>query len=68
MSFGDLWRSSREQIRKAAMIEKAYGFGPSAIDELNKPPGSQRLSAKQFALLMAGLVALLLLLYVQIVW
>lgn len=50
------------------MIEKTYRFSPSAIDELNKPPGSQRLSAKQFALLMAGLVALLLLLYVQIVW
>jgi hypothetical protein len=68
MSFGGLWRSSREQIRKSAMIEKTYRFSPSAIDELNKPPGSQRLSAKQFALLMAGLVALLLLLYVQIVW
>jgi len=72
MCFGDLWRSSREQtreqIRKAAMIEKAYGFSPSAIDELNKHAGSHRLSAKQFALLMAGLVALLLLLYVQIVW
>ena len=50
------------------MIEKAYGFSPSAIDELNKHAGSHRLSAKQFALLMAGLVALLLLLYVQIVW
>jgi hypothetical protein len=33
---------------------------------LNKHAGSHRLSAKQFALLMAGLVALLL--YVQIVW
>jgi hypothetical protein len=65
MSFGDLWRSSREQIRKAAMIEKAYGFSTSAIDELNKDPGSQPLSAKQFALLMVGLVALLLLLYCQ---
>lgn len=50
------------------MIEKAYGFGPSAIDELNKQPGNQRLSAKQFALLMGGLIALLLLLYAQIVW
>ena len=35
---------------------------------LNKHRGGQRLSARQFSLLMAGLVALLLLLYLQIVW
>jgi hypothetical protein len=49
------------------MTEKAYRFSASAIDELNKHRGTQRLSKRQFALLMAGLVALLLLLYVQIV-
>jgi hypothetical protein len=49
------------------MTEKAYGFGKSAIDELNKQPGTQRLPARQFALLMAGSAALLLLLYLQIV-
>ena len=50
------------------MTEKAYRFSASAIDELNKPSGIQRLPAGQFALLMAGLATLLLLLYVQIVW
>ena len=50
------------------MTEKAYRFGASAIDELNKHRGGQRLSARQFSLLMAGLVAPLLLLYLQIVW
>jgi hypothetical protein len=50
------------------MTEKAYRFSASAIDELNKHRGAQRQSKRQFALLMAGLVALLLLLYVQIVW
>jgi hypothetical protein len=50
------------------MTEKAYGFSKSTIDELNKQPGIQRLPARQFALLMAGLAALLLLLYLQIVW
>ena len=50
------------------MTEKAYRFSASAIDKLNKHRGAQRLSKRQFALLMAGLVALLLLLYVQIVW
>jgi hypothetical protein len=50
------------------MTEKAYGFGKSAIDEFNKQPGTQQLPARQFALLMAGLAALLLLLYLQIVW
>jgi len=50
------------------MTEKAYRFSASAIDELNKHSGFQRLPARQFALLMAGLTALLLLLYVRIVW
>jgi hypothetical protein len=50
------------------MTEKAYRFGASAIDESNKHRSAQRPSKGQFALLMAGLVALLLLLYVQIVW
>ena len=50
------------------MTEKAYSFSTSAIDELNKQPGIQRLPLRQFALLIASLAALLLLLYVQIVW
>jgi hypothetical protein len=56
------------QVRRAAMTEKAYGFSKSAVDELNKHPGTPRQSARQFALLMAGLGVLLFLLYVQIVW
>jgi hypothetical protein len=55
-------------IKRAAMTEKAYRFNTSAIDELNKHPGTQRPPTGQFALLMVGLAALLLLLYVQIVW
>ena len=50
------------------MTERAYGFSTSAIDELNKHPNTHRLPARQFALLMAGFAALLLLVYVQIVW
>lgn len=50
------------------MTEKAHRFSASAIEELNKHAGLRRLPARQFALLMAGLAALLLLLYVQIVW
>ena len=50
------------------MTEKVYHFSASAIDELNKDRGVQRLPARQFVLLMIGLVALLLLLYVQIIW
>jgi hypothetical protein len=50
------------------MTEKAYRFGISAINELNKHPDTRRLPARQFALLMVGLSALLLLFYVQIVW
>jgi hypothetical protein len=50
------------------MTEKAYGFNAKAINELNKHPDTRSLPAKQFVLLMAGLVALLLLFYFQIVW
>jgi hypothetical protein len=50
------------------MTEKAYRFSASAIDELNKHSGIRRLPASQFALLMADLAALLLVLYAQIVW
>ena len=39
------------------MTEKAYRFSAPAIVELNKHRSAQRLSARQFALLMAGLVA-----------
>jgi hypothetical protein len=53
---------------RAAMTENGYRFSASAINELNKRPDAQNLSAKQFALLIAGLAALLLLLYLQIVW
>jgi hypothetical protein len=50
------------------MTEKASGFSAKAIDELNKYPDDRRLPPRQFALLMAGLAALLLLFYFQIVW
>ena len=56
-----------ERIRRAAMTEKAYRFSASAIDELNKV-GPSSPTARQFAWLMAGLVAVMLLLYIQIVW
>ena len=56
------------QIRRAAMTEKAYGFSSSAIDELNRQPGTKRLPTTQFALMLVTLAALLLLLYVQIIW
>jgi hypothetical protein len=50
------------------MREKSYRFGASAVDELNKDRTVQRPTARQFAWLMAGLVAVMLLLYIQIVW
>jgi hypothetical protein len=50
------------------MRGKLYRFGASAIDELNKDRTVQRPTARQFAWLMAGLVAVMLLLYIQIVW
>jgi hypothetical protein len=50
------------------MSEKVYRFSASAIDELNRLPSAKRPPPRQFPLLMAGLVAVLLLLYVQIVW
>jgi hypothetical protein len=48
--------------------EKAHRFSASSIDELNGHPETRYGSTKNFALLLAGLAALLLLLYVQIVW
>jgi hypothetical protein len=57
-----------ERVRRGAMTEKAYRFSKSAIKELNGGPGSPRLGPRQFALLMLGLGALMLLLYLQIVW
>jgi hypothetical protein len=54
-------------VRKAAMTNTKYRFSASAIDELNRHPDAQRLSTKTFALLIAGLVGLLLLFYLQIV-
>jgi hypothetical protein len=50
------------------MGEKLYRFDASAIVELNKDRTDQRPTARQFAWLMAGLVALMLLLYMQIAW
>jgi hypothetical protein len=50
------------------MTEKAYGFSSSAIDELNRHRRGERPPARQFALLMVGLAAVILLLYLQIVW
>ena len=50
------------------MREKAYRFSASAIDELNSHLRTPRVPREHFALLMVGLTALLLLLYLQIVW
>jgi hypothetical protein len=47
------------------MTETSHRFSASAIDELNRHPG--RPPTKDFALLMLGLAALLLLLYTLIV-
>jgi hypothetical protein len=49
------------------MSEKSYRFSASAIDELNSEPRTPRVPTKDFALLMVGLTALLLRLYLQIV-
>jgi hypothetical protein len=50
------------------MIDKAFRFSASAIEELNRQPGTGPLPRRQFVLLMSGLVVVLLLLYGQIVW
>jgi hypothetical protein len=50
------------------MTEKAYGFSSSAIDELNRHPGTKRLPQTQFALMIATLAAILLLPLMQIIW
>jgi hypothetical protein len=50
------------------MIDGAFRFSTSAIAELNRQPGTGPLPRKQFALLLVGLVAVVLLLYAQIVW
>ena len=62
------WALLWKQIGKAAMSEKAYRFSASAIDELNGHPRTPRVPTKDFAKLMVGLTALLLLLYLQIAW
>jgi hypothetical protein len=61
-------RLESRRLKSWNLVEKAYGFSSSAIDELNKQPGTRRLPARQFALLIVGLIALVLLLYVQIIW
>jgi hypothetical protein len=48
--------------------EKAHRFSASLIDELNGHRKTRYGSTKNFAFLLAGLAALLLLLYLQIVW
>jgi hypothetical protein len=58
------WRSDKE----CSHDREGIRLQPSAIDELNRQLGTQRLPARQFGLLMAVLAALLLLLYVQIIW
>ena len=47
--------------------ERAHRFSASSIDELNGLRKTRYGSTKNFALLLAGLAALLLLLYLQIV-
>jgi hypothetical protein len=53
--------------RRAAMTEKAHRFTKSAIDELNHNSGARPVPRRDFALLMVGLAALLVLLYALIV-
>ena len=48
--------------------ERAHRFSASSIDELNGHNNTRYGSKKNFALLLAGLAALVLLLYLQIVW
>jgi hypothetical protein len=48
--------------------EKAHRFSATSIDELNGHGKTLYGSTKNFAFLLAGLAALLLLLYLQIVW
>jgi hypothetical protein len=67
LCFPQAWRSSLTE-RRVAMTEKAYGFGSSAIDELNRHSATKRLSTTQFALMVATLAALLILPLVQIIW
>jgi hypothetical protein len=55
-------------IRRIAMIDGAFRFSTSAIAELNRQPGTGPLPSRQFALLLVGLVAVVLLVYAQIVW
>jgi hypothetical protein len=54
--------------RRTAMIDGAFRFSTSAIAELNRQPGTGPLPKRQFALLLVGLAAVVLLLYAQIVW
>jgi hypothetical protein len=54
--------------KESSHAEKAFGFSESTIKELNRQPGVGPLPKRQFALLLIGLAALLVLLYVQIVW
>jgi hypothetical protein len=49
------------------MFEKAYRFGASAIDELNRRPGEPRGPNDNFVFLMVGLVILLLIFYLPII-
>jgi hypothetical protein len=62
--------ASQEQISSKAMTERerAHRFSASSIDELNGHRKTRYGSTKNFVLLLAGLAALLLLLYLQIVW
>jgi len=48
--------------------KNAHRFSAAAIDELNGHRKTRYGSTKNFVLLLAGLAAQLLLLYLQIVW
>lgn len=50
------------------MVGKLHRYGKSAIDELNGHPEARRVPTRDFALLMTGLTALLVLLYALILW
>jgi hypothetical protein len=59
--------TKNDSIKTSATMDM-FRFSRSAIDELNGNPGMHGQTRKQFALLLAGLSVVLLMLYAMIVW
>jgi hypothetical protein len=60
--------ATKKGMRKKGITMDLFRFSRSAIDELNRDPGMHRQTRKEFAVLMAGLGVVLLMLYAIIVW